>query len=198
MLPGNPPNDTRRHGPVRAAIIAAALVMAVAGCGGASGGRVTQPPSNSSANAPSGSGVVDPVAYSRCMRSNGVPDYPDPSSNNPLPTGLPKVNLQQLGVSSSQLQAAEGACAHLLPNGGHTTQAASQQMLSQMVGFSECMRSHGVPNWPDPINGPHGRPIFDLVDVDPPIDNASPRFQRSLHECGHLVPHALGGIPVRQ
>jgi hypothetical protein len=141
---------------------------------------------------------MNPVAYSGCMRSNGVPNYPDPSTNNELPTGLPKANLQQLGVSSSQLQAAETACAHLLPDGGRTTQAASQRMLSQMVGFSECMRSRGVPDWPDPISGAHGRPAFNLVAIHPPIDSASPQFQRALHQCGHLVPRSLGGIPVRQ
>ncbi|MGH2849222.1 MAG: hypothetical protein ACRDLP_01240 [Solirubrobacteraceae bacterium] len=132
------------------------------------------------------------------MRSNGVRDYPDPTGGTALPSGLPKVDLQQLGVSGSQFQAAERACAHLLPNGGHLTQAASQQMLSRMLGFSGCMRSHGVPSWPDPVSGRDGKPSFNLLDIHPPIDNASPQFQRALHECGHLVPRSLGGIPVRQ
>src|SRR5215475_2444769 len=46
------------------------------------------------------------LAFSRCMRSNGVPHFPDPdpsSSNEKFPTA------QQLGVGNSQLQAAESA-----------------------------------------------------------------------------------------
>lgn len=53
------------------------------------------------------------LAYARCMRSHGVPKYPDPSSSNETASGLPKVSLPQLGVSLFQLQAAEaaaGAC----------------------------------------------------------------------------------------
>ncbi len=131
------------------------------------------------------------------MRSNGVPRYPDPSSSNELPNGLTKVSVQQLGVSSSQFQVAERACAHLLPNGGQTTPAASAQLLSKTVRFSQCMRSHGVPNWPDPIIGPDGSPSFNLIGLRGIPDQGSPQFQSAVHACGHLVPHALGGIRVR-
>jgi hypothetical protein len=65
-------------------------------------------------------------------------------------------------------------------------------------GSGGCFGFHGVPTWPDPVSGPDGKPSFDLVDTHPPIDSASPRFQRALHDCGHLVPHSLGGIRVRQ
>jgi hypothetical protein len=86
------------------------------------------------------------------MRSNGVPRYPDPNSSNETPSGLPKVSLQQLGVSGPQFEAAKTACAHLLPNGGRgPSQSATQQTLSKMVEFARCMRSHGVTNWPDPV-----------------------------------------------
>ena len=104
---------------------------------------------------------------------------------------------QQLRVSSSHYQAAEGACAHLLPNAGQATPAASAQILSKMVRFSQCMRSHGVPNWPDPTSGPDGTPGFNLVGIDGIPEQSSPQFQNAIHGCGHLVPHALGGIRVR-
>jgi len=132
------------------------------------------------------------------MRSNGVPRYPDPSSSNELPNGLTKVSVQQLGVSTPQFQLAERACAHLPPNGGQTTPAASAQLSTKMVRFSQCMRSNGVPNWPDPIIGADGSPGFNLVGLHGIPDQSSTQLQNAIHECGHLVPHALGGIRVRQ
>src|SRR5215471_10157508 len=99
-----------------AAIIAAAvLALLAAACGGSPS---STGPGGGSANAggPANSGTG--VSYATCMRSHGVPKYPDPGRGNELANGLPKVSLEQLQVSSSQYQAAQGACAHLLPNGG--------------------------------------------------------------------------------
>ena len=88
---------------------------------------------------------------------------------------LPKADAQQLGVSSSQLQAAQQACQHLLPNSGGAIDADSveqcmmagdcpralvQQVLDEERRFARCMRSHGVPNWPDPSIDSQGRPVF--------------------------------------
>ena len=185
-----------------AAIVVTAGVALVAGCGGSNGNHVAQlsrtaTTSNSSSNVSTGHASSDPLAYSRCMRSNGVPRYPDPIRGNVLPDGLPKIAFQELGVSSSQFAAAESACAHLLPNGGASTAAASQRTLSDMVRFSACLRSHGVPNWPDPTTI-SGGPGFNLIGIQPPVDTNSPHFQHALHACGHLVPKTVGGIRIRQ
>ena len=53
-------------------------------------------------------------AFSQCMRSDGVPKFPDPVDEVDLPKIFPK----GLGVSSSQFNAAETACQHLLPPTG--------------------------------------------------------------------------------
>jgi hypothetical protein len=126
------------------------------------------------------------------MRSRGVLDIPDQTSSNiKIPTA------QQLGISSSLLQAAENACKQLLPNGGRApSQAEQQQQLSGMRRFAECVRAHGEPDWPDPTIGPDGKPRFDLLDLQPPLDPDSPQAQSATRECGHLVPKAVGGIPV--
>ena len=63
--------------------------------------------------------VQKALAFSRCMRSHGVPKFPDPNSSG----AIPKVSLQQLGVSSTAFQAAQRACQHLLPNSGQSSQA---------------------------------------------------------------------------
>jgi hypothetical protein len=127
------------------------------------------------------------------MRSHGVPRYPDPTSSNLLPSGLPKVSLQQLEVSSTRYQTAQDSCAYLLPNGGQLTQAQSQQDLDAMRRFAQCMRSHGVPTWPDPTNGPAGWG-FDLLSVQG-FDPNSAQAEQKMNECQRLLPPGIG-VPL--
>ena len=111
------------------------------------------------------------VAFSACMRSHGVSRFPDPGSNGELP----KVSLPQLGVSSSRFQAADIACQRLRPTSGSLTQEADCLMVGNCpaaeverirtaeLGYARCMRSHGVPNWPDPTLDSEGMPVFDVT-----------------------------------
>ena len=95
------------------------------------------------------------LAFARCMRSHGVPTYPDPTS-----TGLVKESLQQLGVSSSRFQSASSDCNHLLPNGGSGPSPAQVQRVRALaLEFSQCVRSHGRSEFPRPgQRRPHTRP----------------------------------------
>jgi len=153
-----------------AAIVAiVALVLLATACGSgspASTGSGGAPKAGDSAGSPSA------VGYSHCMRTHGVPSYPDPGGNGTPP----KTSPQQLGVSVSQLQTAQAACQHLLPNTasfqqrtqqcmltGDCPQALVRRILAAELRFARCMRSHGVPNWPDPSIGPEGGPVFNLV-----------------------------------
>jgi hypothetical protein len=70
------------------------------------------------------------------------------------------------------------------------------ELLIGMREFSQCMRSHRVPNWPDPTVDSEGRPGFNLVPSG--IDTNSSQVTTATHECQHLLPQALGGIPVSQ
>jgi len=90
------------------------------------------------------------------------------------------------------------ACRHLLPNGGNVPdQAALQQDLTALRGFAQCMRSHGVPNWPDPTTGPDGNPDFNLVGIRgiPDQIRRSSRTPSTMRAPGA---HALGGIRVHR
>jgi hypothetical protein len=128
------------------------------------------------------------------MRSHGVPKYPDASGSNELPNGLPKVDPQQLGVSSFQYQAARSACAHLLPNGGQLVQAQSQRDLRAMLGYARCMRSHGVPTWPDPTYDPTAGWGFNLVGVHG-FDPNSAQINNKMDDCDHGLPPGIG-VPL--
>jgi hypothetical protein len=129
------------------------------------------------------------------MRSRGVPNYPDPDSSG----NLPKADAQHLGVSVSQLQAAQQACQHLLPTTGSIQQQAQQcfetgscppalvqQILSLERRFAQCMRSHGVPRWPDPTIDSEGRPVFAISISQDGFDPHS-QFTTQQDECGRLT-----------
>lgn len=158
------------------ALAVAALLILPAACGGspsAAGGTTsTASTAGRSLNSPSA------VSFSRCMRSNGVPNYPDPGSNG----ALPKKGPQQLGVSDSRYQTATQACRHLLPNGGTPTQAELQEVRVKGLEFSQCMRRHGIP-LPDPDSS--GR-IPDPATVG--IDQGSPRFEAANRACARVRP----------
>lgn len=178
------------RGRIVAAFGSAFVVAALAaGCGG--GGS----PDGSHSTAPPTAAQQQALAFSHCMRTHGVTRFPDLTSLIPLRGGMPKVSLrlQQLGVDSSQLQRAQTACRHLLPNGGQTTQTASQRDLDAMRGFARCMRGHGVPTWPDPTNGPAGWG-FDLVDVHG-FDPNSPQIENTMNGCQRHLPAGIG-VPL--
>jgi len=184
-----------RQRPARTAatVIAGAALVLLAACSGgpSSAGSRGSPVAGASAGSPSA------VAYSACMRAHGVRNYPDPDSDGQLP----KTGPQLLGVSSSQYQAAQQACQRMLPTGGSPEQqehqcmvnsdcppALVQQMMAGDLKLARCMRSHGVPNFPDPTNGGPSGPIFDITKAG--ISDAAShtsQFMAELTECGRLA-----------
>jgi hypothetical protein len=154
---------------LKAAVIAA-LVLLAAAC-------TSSPPSGDAAGAAS-SGAV---AYSRCMRSHGVPEFPDPASRG----GLPKVTPQQAGVSQARFQAAQRACAQLI----QPSPARQPQVMAGLLNFARCMRAHGIATWPDPATDRAGQPVFDIPGIDPD----SPRVSDAADACTHLLVRSAAG-----
>ncbi len=177
-----------------AAIIATAVVLLMtAACGGAGPSSTG---SDGASNAGGSTNSPSAIGYSHCMRSHGVSDFPDPTSSGETP----KVSLRQLGVSSSQFQSAQNACQHLLANGGQSSQASDQKMMNAMYKFARCVRSHGVPNWPDPLAesdpGQPGTPGFPRNLQG--INTTSPQVMNAIDKCQHLlagIGYASGGYP---
>ena len=68
---------------------------------------------------------------------------------------IPKRRIERLGISESQMRAAERPCDHLLPNGGLGPQQTAQQTrarLADSLAFARCVRARGFPSFPDPTN----------------------------------------------
>jgi hypothetical protein len=171
-----------------AVIAAAGLALLATACGGSSGSPVAQlastatqtsTSSNTAAASTQGNGAV---AFARCMRSHRVPNWPDPNSSGVFDKS--KLTSQQLGASSSQVQAAQSACQHLLPNRSSRPNAARvEQIKAQALEFSQCVRNHGVPNFPDP--GSDAR-IPDPASVG--INQGSPKFEAANQTCRKYRP----------
>ncbi len=184
-----------------AIIVAAALALLVAACG--SGGSPSSAGSGGSPNAGGSTTSPSAVAYSACMRSHGVPNFPDPSSSGQIPKG----SAQQLGVSTSQYEAAQRACQHLIPATGETaeqqqetqcamaddcSQAVVQQWMSGLLTLARCLRSHGEPNWPDPVINSRGNPHFNYSQAG--IDHHSSQVLSKVNECIQLT--GFEGLPL--
>jgi hypothetical protein len=148
--------------------LAGALGLAVlaSACGSSPGPGVAQAPTSSSnssgsnsSGSPGGSGKGDPAAYSACMRRHGVPDFPDPDSRGRIKiTSGAKANGQKFGIdtNSPQFAKAQQACQKLQPHGGRPSAQEQAKARETMLKFSRCMRSHGVPKFPDPQFGANG------------------------------------------
>jgi hypothetical protein len=175
--PGPRPRPRRARAAAVVTVMAAAALLAAA-CSGS-------PSSTGSGGSPDagGSAASQLVAYTQCMRSHGVPDYPGPTSGGQMPK---IVSGQQVGVSDSRLTAAQGACQALWPYQA-PTQAQQRQQLSDDVKFAQCMRSHGLPNFPGPTNS--GGHVEFVISVS--ADGFSLHSAQTLvkaRECQHVLP----------
>jgi hypothetical protein len=85
-----------------------------------------------------------------------------------------------------QLQAAQRACANLLPASQQqtTTGHFTPQQVAQLLKYAKCMRSHGILNFPDPTS--KGLGAMNGIDMN------SPQFQSAAQTCQKLLP-AIGG-----
>lgn len=162
-----------------AAILAAVLL---AGCGGSSSGG---------GGAHVNSYVKRMLAYSRCMRSHGVPDFPDLNRQGRFV--IQSSPGSDLNPSSPAFQSAQKACGPLPPD---VTPAQEDQEFSKTLKAVVCMRANGVPNIPDPklVDDPLS-PGSKTIRLSLGNLPNSPAFQRAAKRCA--APSAFtGGGPA--
>jgi hypothetical protein len=162
---------------------AAAFSLLAAGCGS---GASTTVGSSAGGN----THAAGLLAYSYCMRSHGVPKFPDPAGSGGIPKDAVLSAIQ--GVSNSHLETAGHDCRHLLPAGGSLSGQASHTVAAQQqqdyLNAAACMRSHGITSFPDPtFSGGN-------VDLHIPasIKTDSTPFRTAERTCQKLIP---GGLP---
>jgi len=181
----NPPSPRARlprPRPAPRARLIAGLVMAAAVMAGITTACSSSSSSSHASGQASGqtSSSGGPLAFSACMRSHGVPDFPDPTSN-----GGNSIQVQPGSVdpNTPAYQAAFRSCRSLLP-AGKTGGSIDSSVRAQFLRYAACIRTHGEPNYPDPT--------FDGGVVNfgnlSGIDTNSPQYQSALRACASLNP----------
>ncbi len=180
----------RRHRPIMLAcpvVVVALMLLAAAGCGsnGSHVARLGSTPTTRQSSSSSRSratslqqsvqqALAATLAFSRCMRSHGVANFPDPDSHGEFPS----FQLAS-GVSRQTASSAQHSCQHLLPSSGSGGTGSSNQRR-ELLTFARCMRSHGFPTFPDPTVS-DGNIGINFTDTG--IDPHSPQFQTAQITC---------------
>src|SRR5947199_10174561 len=157
-----------------AALIAAAFPLAACGSSGSSSSG------SPGANAAAPANYNRSLQFAHCMRTHGVPDFPDPKANGSggmeveKTPGSTKVN--GVSVNGPAFQSAMQACRSQLPNGGHPPPLTAARKAA-MLKYSQCMRAHGLTNFPDPTFGSGGQAQL-LFHAAGGLDPNSPEFKQ--------------------
>ena len=179
----------RRAAAVAGGALAVGIVVAACGSGPSTPGVATGSTTTTSGSSSSSTHATGLLAYSSCMRAHGVPNFPDPDGSGEIPKQ--SVISAESAVSTSQTDAAQNRCAHLLPAGGSLSGRASQPVTVQdqqyYLNAVACMRAHGITDFPDPVFSGGGvsftRP--------PDIDTNSPQYIQANQICRKLIPAGL-------
>lgn len=177
----------------RRPIILASVVAVVsfsllaAGCGGGSPGvaNVASSTTAVTTTATATTPQTGALAFARCLRSHGLPGWPDPDSSG----AFDKSKLRQLGYSVSRVRAVEeGPCKHVLPSGGQPQgPTISPADRADYLEAAACMRSHGFPGFPDPTFQSNSV----RTNVPSSIDQDSSAFKSAATTCTKLIPAGL-------
>jgi hypothetical protein len=181
---------SRRPLAVASVVAVAACSLLAAGCGGGGGsaGVASVASSTTAAATTTQNGapavqdtrVAAALALARCLRSHGIPGWPDPDSTG----GFDKSKLQQLGVSGSRVRALEdGPCNISIPSAYTLTPVDRADYLAAAA----CMRSHGFGDFPDPTF----RDGNVSVAIPSTIDQGSAKFKSAAETCTKLIPSGL-------
>jgi hypothetical protein len=133
-------------------------------------------------------------AYAGCMRSHGVPSFPDPTVGSNGGGGFQLRSGpggEGIDPQSTAFQAAQNKCKSLLPNGG-VAQPLSAAQQQKFLNWAACIRSHGVPSFPDPDFSGGGVRIS-LGGPAGPLDKNGSAFQAAQTACKSLMPGGFGG-----
>ena len=161
---------------LRGVLAASVLLLILAACGRAGGSAMHRA-------APGQNLASLAHQLGQCIRANGLPNFADPTVGSDGQIHVP--------ASAPRLPAsAEAACRSIidqLPDTGPTTAPpVSQAVFQQWLAFARCMRTHGLPDFPDP--NPDGS--FTLPADIYGLPNGAIRPQ--VEACRSLSPNGLG------
>ena len=173
------------------AVIAAlaALVFVAAGCGGAKAPSVASLGTTTPAGQQQTTSVRPSSArLATCLTAHGIAAAVGSGAGGSTGSQITIAGVTVTGNAdpgSPQFQAAVQACRKFLPGGGPPQLTPAQQAAASkaMLRFAECMRAHGVPNFPDP-SGDGRFPLGSLRAIGP----SSPLVSSAFKTCASLEP----------
>jgi hypothetical protein len=122
------------------------------------------------------------VKFAECMRANGVPHFPDPDTKGAVNFGV--------DVTREVWLKAVDACKALKPPGALSSKRTPKEQ-SATLRFAQCVRDHGVKDFPDPVNG---EPVIDTYKI--PSSNkpgGMTILNAATQKCGSVLRQAAGG-----
>jgi hypothetical protein len=123
------------------------------------------------------------VKYSGCIRAHGVTDFPDPTvGSNGLPSWTSSASHPSADIHSPAGRTAQQACKKQLPDLAPQTSAEKATANSAALKYATCMRSNGVPGFPDP----NGQGLIQIKNATGTLDTSSPQFQKAETACQRL------------
>ena len=165
--------------------VAAAVAVLATACGGSSDPSAASTPT-----------YAQELALAQCMRSHGVPNFPDPNASGgyALTTSgsIEGAGGSSIDIDNSQAQAAYGGCRHVLPGAPSLSQLEQDvqqgqqrqaRQLPELLKWEQCVRSHGVPDFSLGLGGQSPAPGNSGA-----VNPNSPEFQAALTACQHLLP----------
>jgi hypothetical protein len=129
------------------------------------------------------------LKFSDCMRDNGVSEFPDPDASGEL-TIDGVLNGSSLDSSSPAWKAAMAACKDLQPPGFTGDEDISPEEQETRLEFAQCIRDHGVKDFPDPAEG---EPLVNTNLIpSAATEDGMTILNAAMQTCGDLAEQAMG------
>lgn len=176
--------------PLVGGMAALAAVLLLAACGSTSSA-----PTGSSAGLSASSRQTriqaESLRFTRCVRTRGVPNFPDPPNGGGygLKSFAQQSNGQTLSINGVSVNAqafrsALADCERYLPQSPPATATALAAYRAQALRYGRCMRRHGI-DIPDPKIelGSGGNGIRRQIDIPSGMSQNSPAFVAADEKC---------------
>jgi hypothetical protein len=188
---------TRKLRPLVALALAGLIGLVSAGCGSNASSKTATASSTGTASSASSTGTASSagsgadkkltkqekaVKFAECMRANGVPHFPDPDTKGAVNFGV--------DVTREVWLKAVDACKALKPPGALSSKRTPKEQ-SASLRFAQCVRDHGVKDFPDPVNG---EPVIDTYKI--PSSNkpgGMTILNAATQACGGILKSSAGG-----
>jgi hypothetical protein len=130
------------------------------------------------------------IAYSKCMRSNGVKAFPDPDSEGNIKLHAEPGN--GMDANDPTFQAADKACKYLMPG---PSDLDRDKIRAANLKYSKCMRDNGIKGFPDPkADGT----LQIENEMGGELDPTNPKYQAAEKACEKYMPDGGGKKSLEQ